>query len=336
MALVFTAIADSLCALLLWSALGNPLPDYSAAGPAESSRIIEWTPPSPVKIAAVVVISIGLYGFGMSLNDIIDRRRDSQLAAHRPLPSGRIGVGAANLICLGLICGAIVAGAFYAVQTPWPFRTILLIIGTALLITFYDAAGKYLVGLGIITLGMIRFFHAAIPAARIPLIWHPLFLLNHVTILSLVCYHWERKRPSLTRGDFIGVLGSLGLIDAAAIAVLLLRRHRQTWTLASVASALEIRPALALPAAAALAFVVIALVIRRRSPNSAAAGKTTMLYGLLWLIVYDSLFVAGYVDWRPALVIFLLLPVAYLSVQLIRWWSEIVLISQRPTYRRAH
>jgi hypothetical protein len=31
----------------------------------------------------------------------------------------------------------------------------------------------------------------------------------------------------------------------------------------------------------------------------------------------------------------LLLPVAYLSVQLMRWWSKLLVASQRPDYKRA-
>jgi hypothetical protein len=61
-----------------------------------------------------------------------------------------------------------------------------------------------------------------------------------------------------------------------------------------------------------------------------------MLYGLLWLIVYDAAFVAGYVrDWVAAAAILMLLPLAYGSVRLMRWWSQIVALSQRPSFKRA-
>jgi len=44
-----------------------------------------------------------------------------------------------------------------------------------------------------------------------------------------------------------------------------------------------------------------------------------MLYGLLWLIVYDAAFVAGYVNLLAAAAILLLLPLAYFSVRMMRW-----------------
>src|ERR1700710_1880166 len=83
MALVFTAIADSFCAMLLLSVVPKHNPDIL----------------DPANMLAIAAMSISLYGFGMSLNDIIDRRRDQQLAAYRPLPSGRVGLVTANVIC---------------------------------------------------------------------------------------------------------------------------------------------------------------------------------------------------------------------------------------------
>src|SRR4051812_6065703 len=93
MALVFTAIADSVAALLLWA--------KRLAGDGESYL----TYVGQRRLIAVVVISICLYGYGMSLNDIIDRRRDRQIAPLRPLPSGRIGLLTAHIICviLGIV-----------------------------------------------------------------------------------------------------------------------------------------------------------------------------------------------------------------------------------------
>src|ERR1700684_2346419 len=88
MALVFTAIADSFCSLILLANSphgGTPLdPDATLTLPRDLS---------------VTLMSSGLYGLGMSLNDIIDQRRDRQIAAPRPLPSGRIGVITAHVIC---------------------------------------------------------------------------------------------------------------------------------------------------------------------------------------------------------------------------------------------
>ena len=130
--------------------------------------------------------------------------------------------------------------------------TIALLVWTGLLITFYDFAGKYLVAPGLITLGLIRFFHATIPAPQLPLLWHPLLLLNHVAILSTVCYRLEKKRPHLTRIHWWAVLGGLLLIDV--LCVMFVWWKRGNLNLSEFATSLRIEPALGLPAAAVVAF----------------------------------------------------------------------------------
>ena len=81
--------------------------------------------------------------------------------------------------------------------------------------------------------------------------------------------------------------------------------------------------------------VALAVYVRRTVTNSREAGQTLMLYGLLWLIVYDVAFVAAFVGLVPALAILILLPLAYASVQLMRWWGRFVTLSQRPGFKRA-
>ena len=321
MALVFTAVADGWCTLLLAAqrraeAQGTPL------GAQLDGR----------HFLAAAAVSAGLYGFGMSLNDIIDRRRDLQISPNRPLPSGRLGVAAAHFVCGLLFAGAVAAGALYGRLTD-DWMCLVLVVWTAMLIAFYDLAGKYLVALGLLSLGLIRFFHALVFAPDVPLLWHPLWLLNHVAVLSAVAYGWEEKRPPLTRGHWAFVLGGLLAADAMLVTMIASRRMEAA---GGAAAALRIGPGLALPAAATAAFLVLAWRVRRRGAASRETGQAVMLYGLLWLIVYDAAFVAGYTRHATAtLCILLLLPLAYLSVRLMRWWSQLMALSQRPAFKRA-
>jgi 4-hydroxybenzoate polyprenyltransferase len=318
MALVFTAISNSLCTLLLVT--------RRQVGP-EGSVIesLRWE-----RVVLVALISIGLYSYGMALNDIIDRRRDRQLAAHRPLPSGRIALATAHVICGFLFLIALASGFVYARRTGvngW--MSLVLVLWTVFLIAFYDFAGKYLVAVGLLTLGLIRFFHAIIPAPELPLLWHPLLLFTHVSILSAVAYWWEEKRPELTAAHWAAVLGGVGLIDILAVSIV--------WWAArngEVAGGLGWNRGLLLPMGLAVLFVIIAWRIRRRSATSRQAGQTLMLTGLLWLIVYDSAFVGVYVGWRYALALLVLLPMSYLMVQLMRWWSKLLSLSQPPEFKR--
>lgn len=317
MALVFTAIADSSASLLIWWRKANPETIWTLDEFIGDVR--------PHRLVAVLLVSVGLYGFGMSLNDIIDRRRDESLASHRPLPSGRIGVVAAHIICVLLGLSAVGGGMILAGEFRNGVLSLGLVVWTILLIVFYDFAGKYLVGLGLLTLGMVRFFHAAIPAPQLPLAWHPLLLLNHVAILSALAYRWESKRPPLTRGHWATVIGGVLFINLVTVTLVAWRRGT---------AGLWITGGLAWPILAACAFLAAAILIRGRSGNRRRTGQQVMLMGLLWLIVYDAAFVLGYVGWRPAVLVAGMLPLSWLSVQFMRWWARFLSIPTRPEFRK--
>jgi 4-hydroxybenzoate polyprenyltransferase len=321
MALVFTALADSGCALMLW-----------AKQQVQLNGKALWYEFSPAQCLALAMVSIGLYGFGMSLNDIIDRRRDRQISPHRPLPSGRIGLGTAHVVCALLALLALIGGEIYRNVAPNARLSLGLVGFTGALIVFYDFAAKYLAPLGLLSLGLIRFFHATIAAPSLPVIWQPLLLMNHVTIVSTLAYHWEHKRPALRPVHWWSVFLGLGLVDAVAIGLVWWRRRGLGDVLAG--GILTIRPALWGPAAAALAFVALTIWIRHRSVNSRAAGRTLMLAGLMWLIVYDASFVAGFVGVPEGIMVLGFLPVTYAAVIIMRWWSKVMLLSQRPEFKR--
>lgn len=308
MALVFTAIADGWCGLLL---RGQPV--------------------TGTQLLLMAGVSIGLYAFGMSLNDLIDRRRDVQISPNRPLPSGRVSPTAAQAICACLLLLAMVCGALFARLAPLGWMSLVLLAFTAMLIGFYDLAGKYLVAPGLITLGLIRFFQSLIPAPLMPVLWHPLLLLNHVAILSMVCYRLEDKRPALSRRQRWAVVGGLVLLNAMVIGLVIVRRLPR----ATIREVLCLTPGLVLPMLAVAGFAVVAAIVLRRAQSPREAGQRLMLAGLLWLIVYDAAFVAGYVSTGWAAAILALLPVAYLSVIAMRWWSTLVSLSQRPQLKRA-
>jgi hypothetical protein len=320
MALVFTALADSGCALLLWAARTHP-----------GTNFWQWI--APRQAMALMMISIGLYGFGMSLNDIIDRRRDQRLAAHRPLPSGRIRPMTAMIVCALLALMAAGGGVIYSLGGPEGMVSLMIVGFTMALIVFYDFAAKYLVAPGLITLGLIRFFHAAIAAPRLPILWQPLTLLDHVTMVSTVAYWWEMKRPVLTRGHFWSVVSGLAGINGLLIGVFVWRRWQELPS-ENLKTMLGIQPGLLLPAGAAVVFIIIAFFIGQRPLPRRQNGQALMLMGLLWLIVYDAAFVAGYVGYVAGGLVLLLLPVAWLSVQLMRWTSRLMVLTQRPRFKR--
>ena len=96
---------------------------------------------------------------------------------------------------------------------PWPF---LFAFATAGLIVFYDATAKYLGGLGILTLGVIRSLHCLIGNPRTPLLFPSMFLLTHVAVVTFIAYRLENKRPRLKAHDYIILFGGLTIGNTAA------------------------------------------------------------------------------------------------------------------------
>ncbi|MBC7783667.1 MAG: UbiA family prenyltransferase [Burkholderiales bacterium] len=313
LALVFTAISNGWAAMLLQA--------KATAAPLE-----------PAYCVAMTIVSIGLYTFGMTLNDLIDRRRDRQIASHRPLPSGRISVRTAHGICVLLGLFAVGGGVWMAMLHRGQWISLIVLLWTMGLIAFYDFAGKYLVATGLLSLGLIRFFHSTIAAPTLAVPWHAIVLLLHVTILSTICYGLEGKRPRLTRGHVATVSLGLMLVVGVLISVL---AERVRLTAVPWRIALWWTPGLLYVGAAIATFTAVAITIRVQTPDRRRAGRTIMLYGLLWLIVYDASFVLGYVGWKWALVVAALLPVSMLCVQLTRWWSQLIELAGKPQYQRA-
>ena len=224
MALVFTAISNGWAAMLL---------DGWATG-----RPIGWR-----YAAAMTCVSIGLYTFGMALNDLIDRRRDGQLAPRRPLPSGRLSVQNAHLLTVFLGLLPILGATVMTWLRPEKWEALPIVAVTLGLIIFYDFAGKYLVAPGLLALGAIRFAHACIPAPSLAFPWQAILLLVHVTLLSTVCYGLEGKRPRLRRRQIVLVIAGLLAIAAAALAIVVgLRGGPERWQ-----QALRIGPELLYP-----------------------------------------------------------------------------------------
>jgi hypothetical protein len=310
MALVFTAISNAAAALALRQAYEGDV--------------------SVQLVVATLLVAVGLYGFGMALNDIIDRRRDRQLQAGRPLPSGRIGLITANLVAFALLGVAGVGGwMFWTHGGDSAWGSVLCLGITTILIATYDTVGKYLVWVGILLLGLVRFFHAALPAPLLPVVWHPLFLLNHTAIISAVAYRSEAKRPPLDSRQAIYMGLGLVAMNVGLMTALFYRRG------GTFAESLRIEPALILPILAAIGFVFVGRNVRRKANDRRAAGKSLILYGLLWLIVYDALFVAGYVSWWMGLILLTLWPMSYLAVRLMRVWDNVTELARRPQYVRA-
>lgn len=317
-ALAFTAIADAWAILLL-------RPPGAAAEPM---------PITIGKMAVTGVVSFGLYAFGMSLNDLLDARRDRIFAPRRPIPSGRIPPRFAIVVSMALLIMALLAAAFltpFHIMTipsphtadfiPWPLLFAAL---TAALIVFYDATSKYLGGLGLLTLGVIRALHCLVGNPRTPLLFLSMFLLTHVVIVSAIAYKLENKRPRLKMRDLLTIIA--GLVVGNTLALLYMGGRG--------ALNRETLPLLLGPATVAGIYMVwAASVLLGKQLGPRQKGERLMLFGLFWLFLYDASILLANHQALASLAITLLLICAVASFFAIRYLSRAFSSARAPAYR---
>jgi 4-hydroxybenzoate polyprenyltransferase len=277
------------------------------------------------RMIAIAFASFGLYAFGMALNDLLDARRDRIFAPRRPIPSGRIGPRSAIVVAFALLMMALLAAAlivplhlyFQRTNLHWsdfiPYSFILA-LATAALIVFYDATSKYLGGLGLLTLGVIRALHCLIGYPKTPLLFLSMILLTHVVIISTLAYKLENKRPRLKWRDYAVV--SLGLIVGNGGALFYMYvRDSLVWE--------NVRMLLG-PAVAAIVFIAwISRILLNKKLAPRQKGERIMLLGLFWLFVYDASILLANGQWLAGLAITLLLLCAICSFFGIRFLSRL-------------
>ena len=308
-ALAFTAIADAWTVLLL----------HLPGTPQQSMSIII------LRMLVTCIVSFGLDGFGMALNDLLDARRDRIFAPRRPIPSGRIQPRSAIVVALSLLIAALIAAALLtplhivgqSELHPRDFvpYSLLFAAGTAALIVFYDAAGKYLGGVGLVTLGAIRALHCLIGNPKTPLMFLSMILLTHVVIVSTFGYILEGKRPRLRRGDIAFIL--IGLLVGNGLALwYMATRKTDVFTVENLM--MLIGPAIA--AGVYLAWAIAVLRSKALSPRK--RGDLIVLMGLFWLFVYDTSILIANHQYLAGLAITLLLLCAVGSFFGIRYLSR--------------
>ncbi len=156
-------------------------------------------------LVAGAIVAIGLFAYGASLNDVLDARHDSTFSPDRPIPAGRIKLGQAVVVTIGSLIVAVLAAA---VLGTWALRITLL---TSAGILFYNAAGKYVPAVGLVTLGLIHAAHMFIPNHQLTFTLPVWLVMTHSVGIAATVHVLEDKRPRLTRRTVIALfLGWVG------------------------------------------------------------------------------------------------------------------------------
>ncbi len=257
-------------------------------GDARYNHVPAYEIPLAISLAVAVVLTVGLFAFAATLNDLLDHRHDSTFSPERPIPSGRIRTGQAVVIAIGALLTALAAAI------PFGTAGLVFAILAATGILFYDAVGKHIPALGVLLAGLVHVMHMMIPnydLAFTPPIW---LIFTHVAAVAVMVHVVEEKRPRFRRWTIVwtivGWMGWSGII----LGLGLVRGPEAGFTPSDFGLGTMIWPAVA-----ALAFIG---VLWRKLPRVSGAIRAEKIrrYGAAWHAVYASTWFAGLGLWREA------------------------------------
>ncbi len=277
-ALAFTAVADTWTIMFLHGP-GRPAP----ANPVVSLILAGAT-------------SFFLYSFGMVLNDLLDARRDRLFAPWRPIPSGRISPAAATVLSLLFLLLSLFSAAMLIVYQRHVLMPIslLLAMGVALLIVFYNAAAKYLGAIGLLTLGLIRALNCLIGKPNSHFLLLSMLLFTHITLAGAAAYYLESKRPRLKLKDVAAIPAGLLFLNGLMLAAMVYWHQ---------INRLFLLDALGLGLSFTAYFLWAGVIFFNRKIPPRVRGQRVMQIGLFWLFIYDSVLLASNGQPLAALVI---------------------------------
>ncbi len=278
LSLVFGAIADVWFVVL-----------YTRADPQYAALPVNDIP-LVVDLVVAAVLSIGLFAFATTLNDLLDVRHDATFSPDRPLPAGRIRAGQAVVIAIGSLLAAIAAAI--------PFGTggLVLAVIAATAALFYNAAGKHLPAVGVIVAGLVHVTHMLVPNHQLAFLLAVWLVFSHVMAISILGHVLEGKRPRLTPLGGVGIV--LGwLFWSAVLFGIATNRDPDGGVLPDGRTvAVVIWPVLAMVGFAALAW-------RKAGPvQGTHAAEKLRRYGAMWHGVYGTAWFVGLGMWQAAVI----------------------------------
>ncbi|MCB9846585.1 MAG: hypothetical protein H6811_11450 [Phycisphaeraceae bacterium] len=258
--------------------------------------------------------ALGLYAFGVCLNDLLDARRDRTLRPDRPVASGQVSIAAAvSAVALSLILA--MAGA-----TAFGTEAMLATIGLAAGILLFNAAGKFVPGIGLVMLGVIYAGHMLVPNLHLRFLWPVWLVMTHALVVAGLRHRIARKVPPISRrAVIVAAIGWLGWTAALAW----LAWHRRTdgeWWWPSWVPKI----AAVVPAVLVILFVWFAARrIRELGPGTRSAEKIGR-YGAVWVTLYECAWLFGAGLYEEGAILSALALVGILGMTMLREWYSLI------------
>ncbi len=245
----------------------------------ELGPMFSWSLPMTLLFATFA--AGGLHVYGMAINDALDVRHDRVFSPQRPVAAGRVSLrGAVSLAVIGLLVallGAVLLGLLPAV----------LCLLAAFGLVFYSAMGKYLPGVGVLTLGLVRVVMMLLAHPQAIYLWPIWLALTHLLITTSIAHRLEGKRPRLEGGHWWVI--TVGWLFISLLMIGWMRWHE-------VRSLVSDYNLWLWPMVFIVVFALITLKgVRQVRPmrEKRGMGRRYGRWGLIWLIFYDAGWLVG-------------------------------------------
>ncbi|MEM9083345.1 MAG: hypothetical protein AAGB34_07095 [Planctomycetota bacterium] len=306
----FGAVAN-VWLIILWSR-AEPFERVTAP-----SSLIES--PLAVVLAGGTAMAVGLFAFGMALNDTIDLRRDRALHPTRPLPSGQMTIEAA----MAWVVGALMVAVLGASTLGLP--AVVMCLGTAMAILAYNAALRFVPSIGLVLLGMIYGAHAMAANVHLVFIWPVWLAMTHALFAGALTHYLAGTRPALTGRVLAAAI--LGYLFWQGVLIFVGHWRAEAFWPSEV------------PAGSgwwvfllAGAFALLVWRKCRSAGSSRAAADKVQRYAALWLALYATGWMLGAGHHQYALLLAGLAAVGFLGMTVLR---ELFSLAEHPVgYRR--
>jgi hypothetical protein len=229
--------------------------------------------PLVVALVAGAVVATGLFAYGASLNDVLDVRHDSTFSPDRPIPAGRIKLGQAIVVTVASLLITVVAAAPMGRLALW----IMLLVAAAIL--FYNAAGRFIPAVGLVTIGLIHAAHMLIPNVQLSFTLPVWLVMTHAMGIAAAVHILEDKRPRLGPRSLAGIVvgwlfWSVLVIGYGALRGGLWPSGTPVWTVIW-------------PATAVAGFLVVS-IWKAGAVQGAVAAEKLKRYGAMWQALYGA------------------------------------------------
>jgi hypothetical protein len=300
--------------VVLWTRAASP--EFEPATHELRSRPL-W-----VLLVGGAIVALGLFSYGMAMNDVLDLRRDRALRPDRPIPAGRMPLEAAVAVVIGSLLAAVLGSTVFGIAS------VVLTLVVAMAVLLFNATARFIPALGLVTLGLIYAGHMFIPNIHLRFTWPVWLVMTHALALGAVTHVVAGKTPPVSMRALVAAVAGWAFWSAALLA--LAARHdpgSQPWP-AWVHQSVALWPAL-------LAVVFILFVARRLQQFGVGARAAEKIgrYGSLWIALYGCSWLVGHGAWPQAWVLIALTAAGFLGMTVLR--ELYAFIEQPLTFRRA-